>query len=149
MSDIKSFSLCDYVDGNSIKCILEATKTAVDGKHEKLCNYHFDLIKSVKKMDRQDKSSRTEADEIHLNYKYVGKHWEMCGRPRRPGNIYHYILRSRIIGKTEQEIQAMNYDLEVWPDEHIWPYCREHDNLCYEYGMTEDEPDFDKDPNLN
>lgn len=125
---------CDFVDENSFKCNIESTRTSNYDEYKQLCDYHFDVIATIKKTYNPTHFPDS-AFEIHKNYKYVGKHWEKCDM-QGPLDIYHYILRSRIEGKSKEEIKKMkkdnDYDLEIWPGDKDWAYCSKYDNLAYE-----------------
>jgi hypothetical protein len=120
-------SKCQFVNENNFKCDIDYTTTVND---KNLCDYHHKRAIMYTKYWPFEDFPESSID-IHKKYKYVGKHWEKCDSTGRY-YIYHYILRNRIEGKAWDEVQKMDYDLEIWPGETDWPYCSKDDNDNFE-----------------
>lgn len=122
-----STSKCTFVNENNSKCQLDYIITSDENK---FCDYHHRRAVTYTKYWPFADFPESSID-IHKNYKYFGKHWEKADSIG-PYYIYHYILRSRIEGKTWDEVQKMDYDLEIWPGETDWAYCSKDDNTNFE-----------------
>lgn len=129
-------SKCQFVNDTNLKCDMDYTRN-VDEK--KLCDYHYNRATKYAKYWPFSEFPESAVD-IHKNYKYVGKHWEKADSAG-PYYIYHYILRNRIEGKSWDEVQKMNYDIEIWPGEVDWPYCSKDDNDNFELFHNETHDD--------